>query len=137
MSLLLLLFGLAHAQIEGAWYDTQIRPYGDPHILAFGNATPGGTVTFLTPDRGQPAYLVGAFDRAPVFTIPFLGALAPLVLTNVIFIEPAQLFGSGAELYVAVPIPSYTPIGMKFRFQFITILNNVWQTSWGWEIEIH
>jgi hypothetical protein len=48
-----------------------------------------------------------------------------------------SMFGSGAELYLAVAIPNDPSlIGVKFRFQVITPLGGVWRTSLPWEIEI-
>lgn len=135
--ILALFLNSANAQVVGSWYDQFSQPYGDPHILAWGQARPGGTVTFTTPLRGQPAWLIAAADRAPAYTHPFFGPTAIFNLDNVIWIEQMSLFGSGAELYLAVPIPNDPSlIGVKFRFQVLTPMNNVWRTSLPWEIEI-
>lgn len=136
--ILLLFLKLSFAQIVGGWYFPTMQPLADPGILAFGSASIGHNVTFLTADRDQPAWLIAASDQAQPYTLTqIFGPTAIFAINGLIYIQQATPFSSGAELSVVVPIPNNPSlIGVKFRFQFLSIVNGAWKTSLPWEIEV-
>ena len=130
LPLLLALEGALPAQLVGNSYGPVLP--NQPGLLVFGEPTPGGTLTALTPDRGGVVFAVVGLRREAL----------PLDFGQVLLVDPsvstqALLFSSGVEFYYPLALPpAQAIVGLSVDFQCFHFFSGHYRGSRGVEVTI-